>query len=272
MIRFQSFSSGSCGNCYLLAYEQDGRISAGVLIDAGVSLRRLKKELASEGLSTDDFDNILVTHDHMDHIRNLGSLCKYLHKPVWASRQLLHALSHNTFTLDHIGAVKKELKEDSWNEIVPGMLSVRYFTVPHDATHTVGYAIRLNGYDFVIMTDIGRMTDEALELASKAGTVVIESNYDMDMLMGGPYPHELKMRICQGSGHLSNEQCAEAVRKFWHKGLKHLFLCHLSEHNNTPRKAIECTAEVLKDLGADAGTSLVALPRQTPSQLYILEQ
>ena len=272
MIRFKSFSSGSCGNCYLLSLEEAGKVQAGVLIDAGVSLRRLKKELAADGLSTEDFDNILVTHDHMDHIRNLGSLCKYLHKPVWASKELLYALSHNTFTLDHIGAVKRELKDKDWNEIVPGTLSVRYFTVPHDATQTVGYAIRLNGYNFVIMTDLGRMTEEALEFASKAQTVVIESNYDMDMLMGGPYPHELKMRICQGSGHLSNDECADAVREFWHEGLRHIFLCHLSEHNNTPRKATACTAEVLKGLGADTQTTLVALPRQTPSQYYILEQ
>ena len=271
MIRFQSFSSGSCGNCYLLALERDGKISDGVLIDAGVSLRRLRRILEGEGLSTDDFSHILITHDHMDHIRNLGSLCKYLHKPVWASRELLHALSHNTFTLDHIGAVKRELKEDDWNEIVPGELKVRYFTLPHDATQTVGYAIELDGYRFVIMTDLGRMTPEGLEFASKAQTVVIESNYDMDMLMGGPYPHELKMRICQGSGHLSNDECADAVRQFWHKGLSHIFLCHLSEHNNTPRKAVACTAEVLGELGATAGTSLAALPRQTPSQLYILQ-
>ena len=143
--------------------------------------------------------------------------------------------------------------------------------VPHDATQTVGYYIAAGDRKFVIMTDLGRMTDEALKYAGEADTVVLESNYDMDMLISGPYTHELKMRICQGHGHLSNDECANAIRGFYHPGLKNVFLCHLSEHNNTPELAYGSASAALKSAGAQDGTVLLrALPRQTPSGMIIL--
>ena len=124
------------------------------------------------------------------------------------------------------------------------------------------------------MTDAGRVTDEAIAFAKESDTVVFESNYDMDMLMSGPYPHELKMRIMNGHGHLSNDECASAIRRFWHPGLRNLFLCHLSENNNTPRLAFEATRAVLDELStADSQsrkTALRPLPRTSPSGLIIL--
>ncbi|MBQ2112983.1 MAG: MBL fold metallo-hydrolase, partial [Bacteroidales bacterium] len=159
--------------------------------------------------------------------------------------------------------------EGEWNEVA-GM-KVRYFVVPHDATQTVGYAIMVEGHIFVIMTDIGRMTDEAVEFARQADTVVVESNYDMDMLMSGPYTYELKMRIVQGCGHLSNDECASAIKRFWHPGLRNIFLCHLSENNNTHDLAYRSAAGALGELGVEKGTvALRCLPRQYPSQMYEL--
>jgi phosphoribosyl 1,2-cyclic phosphodiesterase len=150
-------------------------------------------------------------------------------------------------------------------------MKVRYFVVPHDATQTVGYAIEVEGHKFVIMTDVGRMTDEAVEFARQADTVVVESNYDMDMLMGGPYTYELKMRIVQGCGHLSNDECASAIKRFWHPGLRNIFLCHLSENNNTHDLAYRCSAEALREKGVEKGTvALRCLPRQYPSQMFTL--
>ena len=121
------------------------------------------------------------------------------------------------------------------------------------------------------MTDIGRMTEEAVLYSSEADTVVIEANYDMDMLIAGPYTHELKMRICQGHGHLSNDECAAAIRRFWHPGLKNIFLCHLSEHNNTPELAYNAAKSALISAGVGDGVvNLRALPRQTPSPMFML--
>lgn len=286
-VKFFSLSSGSCGNCYFLSLEENGMQAAGVLIDAGVSLRRLKKELALKGYDFDSFSAILVTHDHLDHIRHLGSFCKHLHKPVYATPTLHHALAHHTFTAEWIGGCSRNLKDDGWNIIVPDKIFVKYFIVPHDATQTVGYALWIGGYKFVIMTDIGEMTEEALAYAKNADTVVIESNYDMGMLLTGSYPYELKMRICKGCGHLCNDKCAEAVKQFCNSGLEHLFLCHLSENNNTPELAYKATADALvsigyaptyersglfvrNDNGCEHCVSLRTLPRQTASTLFIL--
>ena len=264
MIRFMSFSSGSCGNCYYLGTEKGG-----ILIDAGVSLRRVKKTLLDAGLTLDSFSAVLVTHDHLDHIRHLGSFCKRLSRPVYTSEQIHRALARHTFTAPTIGPCRKIMNEGQTVEIA-GM-KVRYFVVPHDATQTVGYAIEVEGRKFVIMTDVGRMTDEAVEYARQADTVVLESNYDMDMLMSGPYTYELKMRIVQGCGHLSTDDCASAIRRFWHPGLRNIFLCHLSENNNTPQLAYQCSLEALQSLGVQKGTvALRCLPRQTPSQMFTL--
>jgi len=263
MTRFMSLSSGSCGNCYYL----EGPEGA-ILIDAGVSVRTLKTVLARHGLGLDSFSAILVTHDHMDHIRNLGSYCKRLRKPVYATAVLHRALSHHTMAAPHIDSCSRVLEEGKWNEV--GGFLVRCFVVPHDATQTVGFAISTGDHKFVIMTDIGRMTDEALSLARQADTVVVESNYDMDMLMSGPYTHELKMRICQGNGHLSNDECADAIRDFWHEDLKNIFLCHLSENNNTPSLATRAAYEALKQMGVQDKVFLMPLPRRDPSDLMTL--
>lgn len=264
MVRFMSLSSGSCGNCYYLGTEKGG-----ILIDAGVSLRRLKKVLQEYDLDMDSFSAVLVTHDHLDHIRHLGSFCKRLSKPVYTTQTIHSALARHTFTAPTIGPCRRVLEEDVWNDIA-GM-KVRYFVVPHDATQTVGYAIEVEDHRFVIMTDIGRMTDEAVGFARQADTVVVESNYDMDMLMSGPYTYELKMRIVQGCGHLSNDECAGAIRRFWHDGLKNIFLCHLSENNNTHELAYRSASGALKEMGVAKGSVyLYCLPRQYPSQMFEL--
>ncbi len=261
-IKFKSLSSGSCGNCYFIGIFDDTLCECGVLVDAGVSPRRLGKEFSKDSLSCDNIDAILITHDHMDHIRSLGSFCKHLGKPVWATPELLPALQRRVITGEHLAPHRRTLGE-GWNEIVPGRIRARCFEVPHDATQTVGYALLLDEFKFVIMTDIGRMTKTAIDLARQADCVVIESNYDPDMLLHGPYPEELQERVRGGYGHLSNEECAEAIREFAHEGLRNVFLCHRSEHNNTFRLAFDCSRAVL-----DPAVRLAVLPRMTASPLF----
>ncbi len=294
-VKFLSLSSGSSGNCYFLGRFDADKCLGGLLIDAGVSLKRLKCILADCGLSTDDIGAVLITHDHMDHVRSLASYCKRIRKPVWSSDVLIDSLLHRSLKLAALGADGHKLNAGEWN-VVCGF-QVRYFIVPHDATQTVGFAVRiplgsaepdassgaLSGCDcekyhrFFIMTDAGRVTDESVELAGKADTVVFESNYDVDMLMAGPYTHDLKMRIMNGHGHLSNDECADALRRFYHPGLRNVFLCHLSENNNTQRLAYDASAAVLRELnvcGDGAATSgqvsLRPLPRTSPSGLITL--
>lgn len=263
-IKFQSFSSGSCGNCYFIGIEEDGKIAAGLLIDAGVGPRSLKKHLAVSGLHPDDIDAILVTHDHMDHVRSLGTLCKYLKKPVWTTQTLHHALTYSPFYREWFALCGKVL-EAGWNPLCGGRIQVQWFELPHDATQTVGYALLLDGFRFVLMTDLGRFTPQALAFCSQADSVVIESNYDREMLIHGPYSEDLKRRISEGHGHLSNDECAEAIRAFDHEGLRSVFLCHLSDHNNTPELAFKTSRPALPP-----EKRLVPLPRQIPSPLFEL--
>ena len=271
MLYFKSFSSGSCGNSYYLGNGEDG-----VLIDAGVSPRRVKHALQSDGFSLDSFSAVLITHNHLDHIRGLGSFCKRYQKTVYATATLHDALARHTFTRDHIGPCRALLAEEGETQVGP--YSVHWFEVPHDATQTVGYRIRTPEGTLVLVTDAGKMTDEAIACAREAEFVVMESNYDVDMLMGGPYPYDLKMRICQGYGHLSNDEAAAALERYVHPGLKYVFLCHLSQHNNTPQLAREASEAVLDAFlaggacgdGAFPDPILRVLPRQTPSPLFRL--
>jgi len=265
MMRFVSFSSGSCGNCSLLLGPHSG-----LLIDAGVGIRRIKKELEGLGLDYSAISAILVTHDHGDHIRSLGSFCKRLTPPVWTTRAIHDALSRHPFTKDWIGPCRQLLSPGVWNPVTPDF-DVQFFVVPHDATQCVGYAIRCEGDLFVLMTDLGHTTPEALRWASEARTVVVESNYDLEMLLGGDYPQELKNRISHGIGHLSNEACAQAICSFMHPGLRNLFLCHLSGNNNTPELAYASAAGALRSLGVEPGTvALRVLRRGTSSPLLTL--
>lgn len=277
-MRFISFTSGSCGNCYWLGPDADGAsgsaagvdgvcgaraasgagvsgvcgAGAGILIDAGASMRRVKKVMLDNGLSLDDISAILVTHDHLDHIHFLGTFCKYRRPKVCTTAKLHGALARHTFTRDHIGACRHVLQEGEWNEV--NGYKIRFFEVPHDATQTVGYAVVCpDGHLFVLMTDLEHVPAEAMALAKEADTVVIESNYDYDMLVNGPYPPELKQRILK-QGHLCNDDTAAAIREFWHPGLKNLFLCHLSGNNNTPRLAYDCASAALGSIGVEKGT------------------
>ena len=260
-IYFRSFSSGSSGNCYYLGTREDG-----ILIDAGVGIRTLKSNLAGMGVSPDGIRAVLVTHDHFDHIRSLGSYCKRLKKPVWMTGTLRKALAINWMTGEYLSPVVKVFPDDGPADIVTGHVTARPFIVPHDATQTVGYDILFDDYPFVIMTDIGAMTDEALDCARKARTVVIEANYDLGMLRNGSYPKDLQDRICGGRGHLSNDECADAIRNFMHDGLENIFLCHLSANNNTPGLALEAAG---KAVGSNP-VRLAALPRTSPSALFEL--
>lgn len=269
-VKFKSFSSGSCGNCYFIGlYDEQGKRIAGLLVDAGVSVKRLKLNLAAENMTIDDIDAVLVTHDHLDHIRNLGPFCVHLKKPVWTTSTLHYALAHHSYTGDCIAPCRRILMDKGETPIINPYVKVKWFEVPHDATQTVGYFIDLAGYHLMIMTDAGACTPEALEFASQSDTVVIEANYDDEMLENGPYTRDLKERVGSNQGHLSNTQCAEAVSNFLHEGLRNIFLCHLSENNNTPQLAYDTVKAALDKAGAN-DIRLQTLPRMEPSPMIIL--
>ena len=263
MTRFVSLSSGSNGNCYYI-----GNDDVSFLIDVGIGGRTIRKRLALLGIDINDVDFVLVSHDHVDHIKYLGSFTEHYHKPVFATEELHRALDNHFCTRGKMyGCVKNTVAGQTSQ-----CLGVKFtpFRVPHDAHDAVGYHIDFFGTTFTFITDLGAVTDDVLKYCGMASHLIIESNYDPDMLQYGPYTAELKRRIRNGHGHLSNEQAADLIRSVAGKDVQSVFLCHLSENNNTPELALRSAEAALKDAGADH-IILRALPRRTCSELFIFE-
>jgi len=260
MVQFLSLSSGSNGNCY---YFGNGRTA--FLIDLGIGTRTVKKRLAEHGLSIDAVDAVFVTHDHFDHIRSLGTFTERYQKPVYVTRTLEQALRRNFCTAGRLKGCVRFLEEGSEVALAED-LHITPFVVPHDATQTVGYHFTFSGERFTVMTDLGEVTDDAVRYAALADHLIVESNYDVDMLVTGPYPKELKERILTQHGHLSNEQTSALLRRARHDGLRDVYLCHLSANNNTPSLAFEAAKKTLESVGSRA--SLHCLPRSSASDLF----
>lgn len=259
MTRFISLSSGSSGNCYYIGNE-----STSVLIDVGIGTRAIKKRLLEHDIAIESVSMILVTHDHFDHIKSVGTFSERYHKPVFTTETLHKALSRNFCTAGRLDGCVHIIKTGEENDL--GGIKVTPFEVPHDATQTLGYHIDFFGEKFTIMTDLGKVTDDAVKYARLADHLIVESNYDVDMLITGNYPKELKERIMNGRGHLSNEQTSSLLRMAHHDTLKDIFLCHLSGNNNTPETARRKGEATLRAIGSKA--SLHCLPRSAASELF----
>lgn len=266
MLKFISFGSGSSGNCYYLFTENDG-----ILIDAGVGIRTLKKWFADFGLSMSNIHNILITHDHADHVKCVGSLSNDLKVPVYATRLVHAGIERNYCVRQKVnGANMKYVEKQTPFEL--GDFRITPFGIPHDSSDNVGYMIENGGVMFCLMTDAGRVTDEMKDYIARANYLVIEANHDDEMLMSGPYPDHLKERVASDNGHLSNKSCAVALAENASENLKHVWLCHLSEENNHPELARKTVEMILGSYGIVAGKDfmLEVLKRKTPSNLFDL--
>lgn len=262
-VKFISLSSGSSGNCYFFS---NGTVT--FLIDFGVGVRTVRKKLADFDIKLEDIDFVLITHDHIDHIKHLGSFAERFHKPVYATEILHNALSTHFATRGKLSSSKVIIEAEK--EFIFNDVSITPFSVPHDATENYGYFINISDTKIAIATDVGRVTDSLLKYASLANHLILESNYDMNMLEEGSYPKVLVDRISNGKGHLSNCQTAQAIKEFYHSGLRSLLLCHLSANNNTPERAIQSAGMALLERGAIPGVdiTLECLPRGSSSKMY----
>lgn len=231
------FASGSSGNCLLLSSG-----STHILIDAGISMRRIQQSLAQTDLSIREIGGVLITHEHSDHISGLKMLIKHHSVPVYAPHTVANRLRGCLPEAEpclHIIPV---------NESFPlGELSVTAFHTPHDTDESVGYRVR-GDQVFALATDMGHVSDEVSSALTGADTVLIEANHDEEMLRYGPYPFYLKRRILSDHGHLSNACCAQLARALALSGTKRIILGHLSRENNTPSLAMQAAREATADL------------------------
>lgn len=266
MTKFICLGSGSSGNCYVLWTE-----STTILIDVGLGIRTLKKNLQQAGLDICDVDAILITHDHADHIKAVGYLAHDYHIPVYATA-LVHIGINNNYS------VGIKLQPDSQMEIEKGVqfrvgdFRITPFGVPHDSSDCVGYRVQTADTTFVLITDVGHVTEDIKREVGHANYLVVEANHDVDMLRIGPYPAYLKGRITGGRGHMSNAVCGQLIAEHGSPMLRHVWLCHLSEENNHPELARKTIDGILRGYGIVTGRDfeLEVLRRKVPSQIYEL--
>ncbi|PKP00541.1 MAG: MBL fold metallo-hydrolase [Bacteroidetes bacterium HGW-Bacteroidetes-8] len=256
-IKFISLSSGSSGNSYYI-----GNSEVAILIDAGISTKNIRKRLSEHFVNIESLDLVLLTHDHYDHIKHLTTLTLRYNKPVYGTEMLLHSLENHYHTKDKLSGYKKMLEKEI--PFVYKGVSITAFDVPHDASDSLGYHIDFLGERFTLITDLGRVTKRVVEYCKISHNIIIESNYDRTMLEGGGYSKSLIDRIRGGRGHLSNDETSEAIKEFYHPGIKNIFLCHLSDNNNTPELAYETSLRSLSEIGVIVGTDveLFCLPRK----------
>lgn len=240
MMRICTIASGSTGNCTLVA--DSGTV---ILIDAGISARRICSALGCLGYSPTQLSGILITHEHTDHICGLATLIKHYDIPIFAPRTVANNLRWSIAGVDDFITELSAQREDS-----VGALRVLPFHTPHDTPESVGY--RITGSSVLgFCTDCGHVTDEMLEGLSGADTAVIEANHNIERLLAGPYPAMLKRRILSDNGHLSNDSSAQLALSLANSGTRRFVLAHLSRENNTPELAFDAVGNALLDEGLD---------------------
>ncbi len=222
-------SSGSKGNA---TWVSDGENH--LLIDAGLSGKVIAQRMETRELSPEGLTALLVTHEHIDHVKGIGVMARRYNLPVYINEATLNACTHI------IGAVPDIRLFSCGHPFHIGRMRVHPFAISHDAADPVGFTIRNDTAKIGVVTDLGIAPHMIRERLKDAGVIMIESNHDPDLLMTGPYPWPLKQRVKSRLGHLSNPDAADFLASLMHRDVKHVILAHLSEENNRPDLAAEC--------------------------------
>ena len=241
-MRMVSIASGSSGNCIYI-----GSDNTHVLVDAGISNKRIEMGLNDLGLNARELDGILITHEHSDHIKGLGVISRKYGIPIYATGGTADAM----LRMKSLGKMPEglihEIREDEPFEIKD--LTVNPFTISHDAAQPVGYRLECGEHSVGIATDLGKYNDYIVKNLENLDAVLLEANHDIRMLQVGKYPYYLKQRILGDRGHLSNENAGRLLCRILHDNLKAVFLGHLSRENNYEELAYEtvCSEVTLGD-------------------------
>ncbi len=239
MFRYSVLSSGSGGNSIYI--EANG---TKVLLDAGLSEKKLSARMRSIGICPEELDAVFLTHEHSDHCRGVGPLVRKYNLPLYATEGTMRRINN-------IGRLPefKTIRADEPVQL--GGLTIEPYATPHDGEETVAFVFHYQGRKLGHMTDLGKVTPEVKNKLQRSDVLLVESNHDVSMLEAGPYPWNLKMRIKSDVGHLSNEACGELLSSVVHSGLKKVMLLHLSETNNHPDIATITAQQALGDSTAE---------------------
>lgn len=257
MLRVATLASGSSGNCAVVS---DGRIH--ILIDAGISARRIVAGLGELGIGKDQVSAILITHEHSDHISGLPVLCRQMGAALYTTEATARQLCYRMAGLEDRFRVF-----DPGERFAVGDLAVGSFATSHDCACPVGYTVTDGKRRLALCTDTGIATPGVLEAARRADTLIGEFNYDPDMLRSGSYPAHLKERILSDRGHLSNADGGALAAAAAEHGARRVVLAHLSQENNLPAVALAAARRAVEAVGVRAGvdTALLAAPRSQGS-------
>lgn len=231
-MRLVSIASGSSGNCIYV-----GSDDTHILIDAGISNKRIEQGLNEIGLSGSDITGIAITHEHSDHTKGLGVLARKHGIPIYATENTLQEIDG----MKSLGAYPRELfraiQPDVDFEV--GDLTIKPFHIDHDAVDPVAYRVQQGGKSVAVATDMGHFDQYTIDHLLDLDALLLESNHDVNMLQTGPYPYYLKQRILGNHGHLSNENAGRLLNYILHDNMKHILLGHLSKENNYDALAYE---------------------------------
>ncbi|MGH2493234.1 MAG: MBL fold metallo-hydrolase [Ktedonobacteraceae bacterium] len=283
-MRVISLGSGSSGNALLIEAGPRGRTK--LLIDAGFNGRALTQRLRQAGVSPAQLTGILVTHEHIDHVLGLPYMMKHYKLPVITNPLTVSAIQRifagETARSDSGALVSLALETGALNNsqtaelfhalpsgasTLLGDVEVISFPVSHDAAAPCGFLLSAGGCRVCVVIDTGEVTPAMLTMMQHADLLILESNHDRERLLRGPYPYPLKQRILSATGHLSNDQAAEAFLRTWRgDAVRWVWLSHLSRTNNTPRLALNTIRARMSEAGANlAQAHITALPPEVGS-------
>lgn len=236
MFNFCSLYSGSSGNSLFIETQ-----NTKLLIDAGVSSKKIENALNDINIDPSTLDGILVTHEHIDHVQGLGTLSKKFDLPVFVNQETLDAMPKQKDKISEKNV--KTFKISDKFEI--GDLEIKPFSIPHDAANPCGFNIWKDNKKISIATDIGHMTNPILKSLEESLFIMLEANYDPEVLRCSPYPFTLKSRIAGPTGHLPNEMAGKTISHLLKSGLKNAMLGHLSKQSNFPELAYKTVVDEL---------------------------
>jgi phosphoribosyl 1,2-cyclic phosphodiesterase len=260
-----SIASGSSGNCIYVGDEKNH-----ILIDAGVSRKRIVEGLQEIGVAPEMLDAIFVTHEHTDHIQGINMMVKLFGTPVFATGGTLDGICMK----DKKGDIGKEKLYQLYADepVRIGNMKIMPFRMSHDAAEPVCYTVESSGQKVGIATDLGMFDDYIIDHLAGCDILLLEANHDISMLEAGKYPYQLKCRILGDRGHLSNEASGKLLCRLSQNKLKYAFLAHLSKENNYPQLAYEAVkCQIWEETGLQTlPFELMVAEREKPSPLVVL--
>lgn len=231
-MRLCSIASGSSGNCILA-----GSDNSHILIDAGVSGKRIREGLSTLGIKPEETEGIFITHEHMDHIQGLGVMARRHGLPIYATEGTIRAIRRNRSLGEIDGGLFRVVRPDE--TLTVGDLTVEPIHVSHDAADPVMYIVRDGKRSAAVVTDLGKYDAYLIEKLQGVHVLLLEANHDVRMLEMGAYPYPLKQRILGERGHLSNESSGQFLGELLHDQFQAVMLGHLSKENNYEKLAYE---------------------------------